>query len=180
MTEPDSELVARAVASDDREAFSELVRRHQSAVRRFLRSLGGGDEALADDLAQEAFIRAHRGLPRFLGGSSFSTWVLGIAHNCWRNARRARREWSPLDEASGGADPAPSPAEATAARQDVEAALLRLPEEERAALHLCYRQGLSHPEIAAALGWPVGTVKTHIARGKERLRPLLSAWNPNP
>ena len=92
MTPPDSELIVRVVAFDDRTAFGELVTRHQSAVRNFIRHLTGGDAALADDLAQETFIQAYRSLPHFRGESAFPTWLLGIAHNRWRNARRQQRE----------------------------------------------------------------------------------------
>ena len=89
---PDSELVARVLASDDREAFAEIVRRHQSPVRRFLRNLTRGDEALADDLAQDTFIRAWKGLSRYGGQAGLGTWLMGIAHNLWRNARRKDRD----------------------------------------------------------------------------------------
>ena len=63
---------------------------------------------------------------------------------------------------------------------DLAAALRTLSPEEQLALHLSYQQGLSHGEIAAVAGWPLGTVKTHLARGKERLRPLLGVWNAQP
>jgi RNA polymerase sigma-70 factor (ECF subfamily) len=178
VTASDAELILRALEADDRAAFGELVRRHQSAVRRFLRHLSG-DPALADDLAQETFVEAWRGLARFRGDASFLTWLLGIAHNRWRNAWR-RRDPSgagPVPEAA--ADPVPSPAPLADLRQDLDAALGRLSPEQKTAVHLCYQQGLSHSEIAAVLGWPVGTVKTHISRGKEHLRHALAAWNPS-
>ena len=180
MTEPDSELIARAVCDDDRAAFGELVQRHQSAVRRFLRQLTRGDEAWADDLAQETFITAHRRLNGFRGDAKLLSWLLGIAHNEFRNARRRRREEAQEYPADRIDEQAPDPAHTTALRQDVSAALLRLSSDEQAALHLCYQHGLSHDEAATALVWPIGTVKTHVARGKEKLRALLSAWNPRP
>jgi RNA polymerase sigma-70 factor (ECF subfamily) len=174
----DGELVARVQASDDRAAFGQLVVRHQSAVRRFLRHLARGNHAIADDLAQETFLHAYRQLHGFRGAADFSTWLLGIAHNHWRNAwRRIRRE-TPLDEA-GMAEPAAAPAvHQSDLRQDLDTALRQLSAEEQLALHLGFQQGLSHGEIAALLDWPVGTVKTHLARGKEKLRHLLAAWNP--
>jgi RNA polymerase sigma factor (sigma-70 family) len=178
VTEPDSELIVRVAIDDDRPAFAELVRRHQSAVRRFLRHLSRPDDALADDLAQETFVRAYRNISRFRGDSAFSTWLLGIAHNQWRNARRRLSVDRPAPDASPMEDPSPSPADAAALRQDLAAALSRLSAEEQTALHLCYRQGLTHAEIAKILDWPLGTVKTHIARSKEKLRPFLAAWNP--
>jgi RNA polymerase sigma factor (sigma-70 family) len=174
---PDSELIARVLGADDRAAFGELVARHQSPVRRFLRHLLDGDAAQADDLAQETFIRAYRGLGQFRGQSSFSTWVLGIAHNQFRNARRRRREvaWEPADIPDGAE---PGPARAVELQADLSAAMKKLDHDEQTAIHLFYHQGLTHPDIASVTGWPLGTVKTHLARGKDKLRSLLSIWNP--
>ena len=176
MTDP--ELIARVLVSDDHAAFGELVRRHQSAVRHFLRHLPGGDAALADDLAQDTFVQAWHGLARFHGTSSFSTWLLGIAHNHWRNARRKQRTVPVEPEHLATLEPVPSPAPLSDLRHDLDRALRTLAEEERTALHLCFQQGLSHSEIANVLQWPLGTVKTHLNRGKEKLRPLLASWNP--
>jgi RNA polymerase sigma factor (sigma-70 family) len=178
VTPSDPELLTRVLVADDRAAFGELVLRHQSAVRRFLRHLASGDTALADDLAQETFIQAYRGLSRFRGDASFSTWLFGIAHNHWRNARRQQRAHSPLTEHGAEKETLPSPARSADLRHDLTAALRQLLPEEQTALHLCYQQGLSHSEIANVLGWPLGTVKTNLARSKEKLRQLLAAWNP--
>jgi RNA polymerase sigma-70 factor (ECF subfamily) len=174
---PDSELIGRVLSSDDRAAFGELVLRHQSPVRRFLRHLLGGDAALADDLAQETFLRAYRGLRQFQGGSAFLTWVLGIAHNQFRNARRRRREfaWEPAEMPESTE---PGPARASDLHADLSAAMKKLEPDQQTALHLFYHQGLTHPEISSILGWPLGTVKTRIARGKDALRTLLAPWNP--
>ena len=179
MTPSDPELITRAIAAGDRAAFGELVLRHQSAVRLFLRHLTRGDAALADDLAQETFLQAYLGLARFRGEASFSTWLLGIAHNHWRNARRRQREiaWEPAEHPAT-AEHSPSPARAVELRQDLAAAMEQLDPDEQTALHLFYQQGLTHPEIAAVTDWPLGTVKTHLARGKDKLRHLLAAWNP--
>ncbi len=178
MNPSDAELIARVLASDDRAAFGELVERHQSAVRRFLRHLTAGDAALADDLAQETFVQAYRGLARFRGEASFSSWLLGIAHNHWRNARRRARHAAWLAENETAGDVAPSPAPAADLKHDLALALRALSADEQTAVHLCYQQGLSHSEIARVLDWPLGTVKTHLARGKEKLRHFLAAWNP--
>ncbi len=176
MIAADAVLVARVIDSDDRAAFAELVHRHQSAVRRFLRSLTQGDHALADDLAQETFVQAYRALNRFGGRSSLETWLLGIAHNYWRNARRRQRS-IPLEPSHLESEAAPSGARASDLQHDLGVAMKALGQDERAVLHLCYQQGLSHSEAADVLGWPVGTVKTHVARSKDKLRPLLAAWN---
>jgi RNA polymerase sigma-70 factor (ECF subfamily) len=172
----DFDLIARVLARDDRVAFGKLVTRHQSAVRNFLRQLTRGDASLADDLAQETFVEAYRSLAKFRGDAKFSTWLLGIAHNHWRNARRKLRdqvEWS--DET---ARDFAAPADRSDLRQDLNTALGSLSADERLAIHLGYDQGLSHSEIATLVDWPLGTVKTHLARSKAKLRHLLAAWNP--
>jgi len=174
----DAELIARALVTDDRSAFGELVRRHQSAVRHFLRHLTGGNAALADDLAQETFVQAWRGLTRFAGHAAFSTWLLGIAHNHWRNARRRERTVPVEPEHLAALEPVPAATSASDLKTDLARALAQLAPEEQTVLHLCYQQGLSHREIADVLQWPLGTVKTHVNRGKEKLRPLLASWNP--
>ena len=179
MSPADSELIARVLKSDDRAAFGELVLRHQSTVRNFLRHLTRGDAALADDLAQDTFVQAYRGLARFRGEANLSTWLVGIAHNHWRNARRRQREHTPIDVATGERELAVGASTTISDLQhDLSAALQQLSADEQLALHLGYQQGLSHGEIASLLDWPLGTVKTHLARSKEKLRHLLAAWNP--
>jgi RNA polymerase sigma-70 factor (ECF subfamily) len=180
VTHEESELIARVLLHDDRDAFGELVRRHQSAVRNFLRHLSHGDGALADDLAQETFIHAYRRLGQFRGASSFVTWLLGIAHNHHRNARRRQKDVVALDESHAEESSGISGTLASDLRYDLAEALRELPVDEQLAVHLCYQQGLSHSEIAAVTDWPLGTVKTHLARSKEKLRTLLAAWNPQP
>lgn len=164
----DTELVARVLASDDRRAFAELVRRHQSAVRGLLRRLCAGDAAQADDLAQETFLRAYRSLRAWRGEGRLSTWLYRIAWNGW--ASQARRLPTPEVEA-----PAPprDAADAAIDRHDLERAMVHLRQEERAALALAYGQDVSHEEAAAILDCPVGTLKTNILRGKEKLRRIL-------
>jgi RNA polymerase sigma factor (sigma-70 family) len=179
VTPSDPDLILRCLKGDDTAAFGDLVLRHQSAVRRFLRHLLRGDSARADDLAQETFILAWRGLAGHRGGSPFGTWLLGIAYNLFRNERRSRRNDPGLD---AGCEVAAAPPTGNLAdlHQDLAAALDRLPADERTALALGFQFSLTHEEIAATTGWPLGTVKTHISRGKERLRGMLAAWNPSP
>jgi RNA polymerase sigma-70 factor (ECF subfamily) len=181
----DNDLIARVLVLDDRYAFGELVRQHQSAVRGFLRRLTSGRHALADDLAQETFLAAYRDLARFRGGSAFSTWLLGIAYNQFRSSRRRERdtvEWTgavPASQALPGYEGAvPAVSAAIDLQQDLATALAQLTEDERAAIQLCYGEGLSHAEASAVLGSPLGTVKTHVLRAKVKLRRLLQAWAP--
>lgn len=164
----DAALVGRVLATDDRRAFAALVLRHQSRIRALLRRLCAGDHARADDLAQEAFLRAHRRLSTWRGQARFATWLHRIAWNVFLSEARRRQPPEP-------APPDPSPGvERVEARHDLERAFAFLREEERAALALAYGQDLTHEEAAAVLGWPLGTLKTHLARGKERLRLILS------
>jgi len=174
----DADLIARVLVSSDRHAFSELVKRNQSALRGFLRSLTKGDHSLADDLAQEALIEAYRSLRHFEGGSKFSTWLLGIAYNRFRGHLRRRRE-EPVDTSQGvgAGDGGSSDPQASAdVGQDLDAAIATLRPEEQVALRLCYRDGLSHEEAAGLMGCPLGTLKTHILRAKTRLRSFLDAY----
>src|SRR5580700_10720937 len=96
----DAALLARARIDDDRHAFGELVRRNQSAVRAALRKLTRGNQALADDLAQETFLLAYRSLRNFRGDAKFGTWLYRIAYNVFVSDTRRRRE-EQLDEESG-------------------------------------------------------------------------------
>jgi len=163
----DAELVARVLARDDRHAFAALVRRHQSAVRGLLRRLCAGDAAAADDLAQETFLLAYRKLGTWRGGARLSTWLHRIAWSAWASqARRTPAPESPEAEAR-------SPADAAIDRGDLEWAMGKLRDEERTALALAYGAGLTHEEAAAILDWPLGTLKSHVQRGKEKLRRLL-------
>lgn len=168
----DAELIARVVERDDRHAFTTLVRRHQSLVRNVLRRLTAGDAALADDLAQETFLRAYRGLRRFRGGAKFSSWLYRIAYNVFLSSR-ARTLATEVAEASEVGD---DPAGEAAMRHDVDRAMTALKPEERMALTLAYWQGASHEEVAEVLGCPLGTAKSHITRGKEKLRRRLKVW----
>ncbi|MEI6223609.1 MAG: sigma-70 family RNA polymerase sigma factor [Deltaproteobacteria bacterium] len=164
----DAELCARVVAHDDRHAFAALVRRHQSAIRSVLRRLCGGDAALADDLSQETFVRAWKGLRSWSGGARFSTWLHRIAVNAWIS--QARRAEPPVPDDPGHQEAASGPVEA---RRDLERAFAHLRPEERLALALAYAQDLTHEEAAEVAGWPVGTLKSHLLRGKEKLRQRL-------
>ena len=180
----DAALIARVVVSDDRHAFSELVRRHQSAVRATLRKLTGGNVALADDLAQETFLLAYRNLKSFRQEARLSTWLYRIAYNAFlADARRIREVQLPEDAdaddySSGETAATGSVARDAALAIDLERAMSNLSDAERAAIVQCYHNDLTHEEAAVVLGCPVGTVKTHILRAKEKLKARLGAWAP--
>jgi RNA polymerase sigma-70 factor (ECF subfamily) len=179
----DAQLIARVLVHDDRHAFGELVRRHQSAVRATLRKLTGGNHALADDLAQETFLLAYRNLRSFRQEAKFSTWLYRIAYNVFLADARKMKEL-PLPEDTDVEDLAPVEcdeppiARGVALKTDLERAMVVLSEAERAAIVQCYDNDLSHEEAAYVLGCPVGTVKTHILRAKQKLKARLAGWGP--
>ena len=174
----DADLVARVLVDDDHHAFAELVRNHQSAVRGLLRQLTRSDLALADDLAQEAFLRAYKNIRSFRGEAKFSTWLYRIAYNCFREDARKRKELVGIDEAKLEAEQDPQTVD-PALKHDLMHALQLLPLNERSAILLCCQNGLSHDEAARVLDIPLGTVKTNVLRGREKLKKTLAAWGPN-
>lgn len=170
----EASVVALAAAGDHR-AFAELVRRRQGMVRELMRRLCG-DRSFAEDLAQQAFVQAWRQLGRLKSPGAFGSWLRAIAVNVWlQEARRApARLETPEADLPEPAPEGPAPADLAAARLDLSRALLRLKAPERVCVVLAYAEGLSHGEIAEATGWPLGTVKSNVARGAERLRAWLS------
>jgi RNA polymerase sigma-70 factor (ECF subfamily) len=168
-------LVARAAAGD-RHAFAGLVQSHQGYLRKLLGRVCHGDQARADDLAQEAFIRAWRALPGFRGEARFRTWLTRLAYS----ALSAERPPLPtVDEAPPELGAHSDFAPGSDLRLDLDRALATLSEAQRHALLLCYDADLSHSEAAQVLGWPLGTLKTQVLRARAKLRTLLSAWEPS-
>jgi RNA polymerase sigma-70 factor (ECF subfamily) len=174
----DADLIARVLSNDDQHAFGELVRRHQSSVRGLLRQLTRTDVSLADDLAQETFIRVYKNIRSFRGEARFSTWLYRIAYNCFREDARKRKELVGVDEELLQAERDPQTVD-PGLRHDLMHALNLLPLHERTAVVLCCQNGLSHDEAARVLEIPLGTVKTNVLRGREKLKRTLAAWGPN-
>ncbi len=167
----DLELAALCAAGD-RLAFGELVRRHGSAVRALLRRMGA-DAASADDVAQDAFIAAFEQIADFRGQGAFQSWVKRIAARLYLKRWRREARLEPLADEDG--EPAGGDGEAGAAvRIDLDEALKALSPAERLCVSLCYGAGLSHGEAAAALNAPLGTVKSHVKRGLDKLRARLA------
>jgi RNA polymerase sigma-70 factor (ECF subfamily) len=171
----EGELAQRAAAGDAN-AFAALVRSHQSRLRGFLRRMTRGDHALADDLAQETFFEAHRKLAGWRGDGSFVSWLYAIAYSRYLMASR-RRKLEPLEGADVSSPQSSSPESASVLRLDLEKAMARLSLGERGALTLCFALGLSHEEAAMALAIPVGTLKSHVLRGREKLKAMLHMWD---
>ena len=174
----DADLVARVLLEDDHHAFAELVRSHQSIVRGLLRQLTRNDLALADDLAQETFVKAYKNIRSFRGEAKFSTWLYRIAYNCFREDARKRKELVGVDETQWQSELDPQTVD-PGLRHDLMHALNLLPLHERSAVLLCCRNGLSHDEASRVLDIPLGTVKTNVLRGREKLKRTLAAWGPN-
>jgi RNA polymerase sigma factor (sigma-70 family) len=174
----DADLVARVLLDDDHHAFAELVRNHQSSVRGLLRHLTRTDVALADDLSQETFLRAYKNLRSFRGEARFSTWLYRIAYNTFRENARKRKELVGINEEQWQAEQDPQTVD-PALRHDLMHALNLLPLHERSAVLLCCQNGLSHDEASRVLEIPLGTVKTNVLRGREKLKRTLAAWGPN-
>lgn len=173
----DAALILAVRERDDRDAFAELVRRHQSRVRVVLLRMVRGDAALADDLAQETFVLAWRNLRHFRFEARFSTWLYRIAFNAWQTEARRKREVlldADVDLDAIGIEERAADLPDIVSRIDLERAMETLSDGERAALAACYYADLTHEEAAQALGIPVGTVKTHVLRGKAKLRARLA------
>ncbi len=172
----DQTLVARALLGDDRQAFEQLVRRHQGMVRAQLRRLLHGDEAAADDLAQETFLLAWRKLNQFRSEARFSTWVHRIAYSCFLQACRTK-SWAARNAQDNEMEQLPAPTNAMDLRLDLARAMQHLSAAEQAVLLHCVQLGMSHEQAAYVLAMPLGTVKTHAMRGKAKLKTWLSAWH---
>ncbi|HEY6065254.1 MAG TPA: sigma-70 family RNA polymerase sigma factor [Thermoanaerobaculia bacterium] len=177
----DEDLVARA-RSGDSDAFGEFVRRHMGAVHRWMvRAVGEGD---ADDMTQDVFLRAYRGLARFREEAPPRAWLAAIADNAIKNRYRSRSRFRRIF----ASDPSPdslaerdsgqsSPEENARVRESsgsVLGALQKLPLDFRLPVVLRDLEEWSYEEIAASLQLPLGTVKSRIARGRGQLRAILA------
>jgi RNA polymerase sigma factor (sigma-70 family) len=175
---PETELVARAKRGDAT-AYEELVRAHQAIAFRTAYLLAG-NEADAQEAAQDGFLKAYRALGRFRPGAPFRPWLLRIVANEARNRRRSagRRQALALraaaDAAPGDAAPSPEAALVSAERRrELLAAVERLGDDHRLVLECRFFLALSEEETAAALGVRRGTVKSRLSRALDRLRAEL-------
>jgi RNA polymerase sigma-70 factor, ECF subfamily len=146
----------------------------QEPLRRFLRNLCRGDANLADDIAQEAFIKAFLHLDTFGGRSSFSTWLFRIAYNCLYDNKRAVEKYNPIEVETLNV-PASEVADQAYAHQELYMALDKLNAKERTAILLFYMEEKSLKEIAVITRMPVNTVKAHLSRGRTHMNVYLKA-----
>lgn len=178
--DPDRRLV-EAAAAGDREAFDELVRRHQGAIVGLARSLTGGS-ADAEDLAQEVFVKAYRGFDDFRGEASAFSWLYRITVNTFLNTRRKkalrfRQLWDDFSHRPTHDEAAPETSvETEAVQRHIAQALDRLSPRERSAFVLRHYHELSIKEIAIVLEIAEGTVKSLLFRGVQKLREVLAFY----
>ncbi|WP_421791339.1 RNA polymerase sigma factor [Hyphobacterium sp.] len=170
----DEELIALVVAAKDGSAFGELVRRHQGVVRGLMQRMCG-NHALADDLAQEAFIKAYNKIESFTGKGSFRAWLCRIAYNEFlMSARKRKATEKAMERFKPEVDDVEAPRDMGSV-VDLDRGLKTLKEDERVCVTLCYAAGMSHAEAAEATGMPLGTVKSHVNRGREKLKTWFEA-----
>ena len=175
-SDEDTRLVARYLATRDEESFRLLFRRHSPGLRRLALRLLGGDHGAADDVLQDAWIRAATGLSAFRFESALRTWLCGIVINCCREARRRRRPEEALE-----ADELPAPAFSASSALDLERVVVGLAEGYREVLVLHDVMGYTHREIASRLGIEEGTSKSQLFLARRALRRRLeghkeSSW----
>ncbi len=192
LTQPertDEELLHSARQGDE-DAFGAFVRRHAATVHRWMARAVGEEDA--DDMTQDVFLKAYRGLPRFRGEAPPRAWLASIADNAVKNRYRSRSRFRRIFAGSTDARPeldppasTPGPegdARAGESRRLVAEALNKLAPEFRMPVVLRDLEEWSYEEIAVSLALPVGTVKSRIARGrgqlKEILTPLLAGRTP--
>src|SRR5665811_1411307 len=178
---PDEDWVRRAQAGD-RKAFSELVRRHQKSVYRYLlRMLGSHDDAM--ELTQDAFIKAWQALPLRQPEAQFRTWLFRIANNTALDVLRHRKlvEFVPLEDSFDAPSPEPNPehqAQVTQEVRQLEASLKKLAPEHRQILLLREVEEMSYEEIAVVLSLNEGTVKSRLARARVALIEIRARSRP--
>ena len=173
--------LVEAAAAGSREAFDELVRRYQTPVLNLARVMTG--RADAEDLAQDAFVRAWRGLDAFRGDSTFRTWLYRVTINVIQSHRGRAARLRELFVAAPSADDGEDPIESAADPDDLEQrvldrdsidrALATLPEDLRLAVTLRDVHGLDYRAIADVTGSPIGTVESRIFRARQRLKKEL-------
>jgi RNA polymerase sigma-70 factor (ECF subfamily) len=173
----DEAALVRAARNGDREAFMQLVGVHQAGVRAFARGLLG-DRVLAEDIAQEAFLRAWRGLGAFRGDAAFATWLYAIARRvALDEARRPAVRTVPVEQVAELADWRVGD---PVLRGDLERALGVLAPAQREAFLLVVVLGLSYQEAGGMTGCPAGTVASRVFRARTRLAGALSMPEEDP
>jgi RNA polymerase sigma-70 factor (ECF subfamily) len=166
------ELIVGLARTGDRKAFEELVRRRQAWLRNLMRRLCS-DVTLADDLAQQVFLKAWLKIRMLKQPRAFGAWLKRMAINAWLHYLRKNDALRKADELE---DFDHAQHEAPGLGMDLDDALAVLPPSVRLCVVLSYQEGMSHGEVSKMTGIPLGTVKSHIRRGSQRLQELLAAY----
>lgn len=175
MEKNSDEALVQAAKAGDLAAFDELIRRHSTALYAFIYRMVG-DPADAEELTQEAWVKAWRALSGFKGKSEFKTWLFKIGMNLAFNLKKRRKPAAELSEilpAANGVEPVVV-FEQKRREQVIQAALAQLPPDQRTALVLNIYQGMSYREIAQVMGRSVRAVDALLFRAKTNLRQILT------
>ena len=168
----DIALVAQVVVLHNTRAFDQLVRKYQSPIRRYFLNQTCGDQELSDDLAQDTFLKAYTSLGSFKKLSSFSTWLYRIAYNIFYDYLRSHKAMDDLDSCQTDARYCIKQDD-VGQRIDIYQALAILKDMDRTCITLFYMEDQSIEKIADITGCPIGTVKSHLSRAKEKMSNYL-------
>lgn len=166
-------LIVGLARTGDKGAFEELVRRRQSWIRNLMRRFCN-DAVLADDLAQQVFLQSWRKIHTLKDANAFGAWLKRLAVTVWLQHVRKKDVLGDPGEVDEFKPTVPG--NGTGLSMDLDRALAMLPAAARSCIVLSYHEGMTHAEIAEAMALPLGTVKSHIARGTQTLQSLLSDY----
>lgn len=171
--------VIKRAQTGEREAFAQLVRQYQGAIRLYLKRVTGGQEALADDLAQETFLKAFECLVSYTGKGSFEGWLKRIATTQFlmhiRKEKRVRKIADAVDQEAEIYDQRTVPLSSGAGEKlDLDRALAQLKGTERLCVVMCYAGGYTQADVASITKLPLGTVKSHVLRGTKKMKAYLA------
>lgn len=169
----ESELIAKVLLNNDQYSFGLLVQQHQQSIRQYCRRLSAPDIAIADDIAQETFIQAFKKIQLFQGNGKFISWLFRIAYFQYLQYLRSLKRFDLLDE---NEHPSVEIIDLTIT-SDLEKAMEQLKVNERACITLQFNFGYTQEEVATLLGLPLGTVKSHVKRGKDKLTQILGVMS---
>ncbi|WP_286262888.1 RNA polymerase sigma factor [Thalassotalea atypica] len=170
----EAQLIAKVLLTKDQQAFATLVIHHQQSLRQYCRRLCTPDLDLADDIAQETLIQAYRKLSLFNGSGKFISWLFRIAYFQYLQYLRSHKSYEEFDENSADEQEQVSNHQSSAAFDDLEKAMSVLSVNERNCITLHYSFGYTQAEIADLVDMPLGTIKSQIKRGKEKLIRVLN------
>ncbi len=156
----------------DRDAFAELVTRRQAWIRNLMRRCCG-NAVLADDLSQQVFMQAWKAIDQLVDAERFAPWLKRLAINTWLQHKRRN---DPLEGADEHSETQDAQRETPGIAMDLDRALGELPDDVRLCVVLSYHERMTHSEIEDFTGLPLGTVKSHIRRGTQKLQEMLSAY----